>query len=442
MNVHSIKSRIKFSQLKLLLNDLKYNFDIIALVETNLDEGTGDFYNLGDSYKTYHNIRSRSGGSSVVFIRKSIDSSQEYISDEDEIEFTVIKLIRENINFCLTYRPPVNSAVKYEKFFERLDFVLGKFKQTILVGDMNINLLCPVNPNQLFYTNLLNSHNFSILNLINSQMVTRVDTDTIIDHAATDLEGCDMVILLGDDTLSDHRFVIIGIGEGVAISSAGAEVETYTIINYSKLSKSLPQLEHSADFNTFCLDLHAKVKENTRTRPVSSKIDNPHLYPYFTEELKKVRKLRNKFYILKNKYPTIDFYKTNFIHYKYLLLKNLEIEKQKYYSSEIKKVIKKPKKLWAKMREIMTHKKSANDKISIILKHDNTLYESPNQVSAIINDFFAGVGSKITNNIPINLNYTIGFFLYFFTPLEVPMLDYTKSRVLILNLVSVWLHHI
>ena len=185
MNVNSIKSREKFLQFKDLLLDLNINFDIIALMETNLDEETDTFYNLRDFYKAYHNVRSRSGGSSVIFVKNSRISSQEYISKNEEIEFLIIKLIKENINICLVYLPPVNSAAKFDSFFEKLEFVLRVYKNTIMVGDTNMNLLCSVSPNQLNYTNLLASHSFSILNYINSRMVTRVD--------ATDLENCDML---------------------------------------------------------------------------------------------------------------------------------------------------------------------------------------------------------------------------------------------------------
>ena len=174
--------------------------------------------------------------------------------------------------------------------------------------------------------------------------------------------------------MSDHRYILIGLRTNVEIGKASIAEETYPIMNYFRLSKKLPKLEQSIDFNTFCTNLNIEANRNICMRPISKKIENLHLYPYFTEEIKTIRKLRNKFYRLKNKHPNIAFYKTNFIHYKYLLLKKLESERQKYYSAEISKVVDNPKKLWVKIREIVTHKKNFNEKTSIILKHNNILY--------------------------------------------------------------------
>ena len=65
-NVNSIKADATFSKFEDFQGDLNCNFDVIILVETNLDKGTEMFYELA-GYNSYHNNRDREGGSLVIY---------------------------------------------------------------------------------------------------------------------------------------------------------------------------------------------------------------------------------------------------------------------------------------------------------------------------------------------------------------------------------------
>ena len=360
LNVNSIKQ--KFQIFKDLLVELDYNFDVIVLVETKLDRGSGKFYNLGDNYKSYHNIRHRSGGGSVIFVKESIDSSLEFKCNQDEIEFTIIKLIKLNMNICAIYRPPINSNKAYEDYFKKLEHVINRFDKIILVGDININLLTAKNDSvRLEYVNILNSNNYSILNSINRDMATRITekTNTIIDHAVTNIEDVHMKFTLGENTVGDHKFIILEIKKLSLMPTKGLlKFAAYKTIDSKKISTYLNTLNiESTDFDQFHKDFCHKVAELTKTKTIKENTKKER-YPFYSESLESIKKLRNKFYKLKKNNTNIQFYKFQFKFYKYLLIKKLETEKRKYFSLQISKVLHEPRKLWQKINEIMTDKKN------------------------------------------------------------------------------------
>ena len=407
LNANSVKH--KFDKFKELLTDLKCDFDVVVLVETKLDKGTGKFYNLGDKYKSYHNIRHRSGGGSVIFVKESISSSMEFICNRDEIEFILIKLIKLNVNICSIYRTPINSLAALNKFYNKLDYILSKFKNMIIVSDTNINLLNATNRDiQLDYKNLIESNNnYSILNLINYNMATPItDTSaTIIDHALTDIQDSKITFSLGENDVGDHKFIIIEIQNEFFLSLKSKETgETYNLTDSKKLSSYLKTINIATNFDNIHKEFCKKSAECTVTKIISPR-NNHNNYPYYTVKLEKIRKLRNKFYKLKKNYPTVQYYKDQFKYYKYLLIKDLISEKTKFHSQQISNVLLEPRKLWQTMNEIMTGKKKTSGTNNIILSLDNVIYDDPTDVSDIINEFFSSVGVNIRKNIPLNHKY-------------------------------------
>ena len=63
------------------------------------------------------------------------------------------------------YGPQINSITALNKFYKKLEYILSNFKNIIIVGDTNNNLLNTTNRDiQQDYKNMIESNNYSILN--------------------------------------------------------------------------------------------------------------------------------------------------------------------------------------------------------------------------------------------------------------------------------------
>ena len=251
-NVNSIKATATFALFETFLSELNVDFDVIILCETKLDKGSENFYQL-KGYTSFHNIRDREGGGTVIYIKDSLQPERKFKCSQDEIEFLLIFLKTVNINICSIYRPPLNLNTSYQNFFIKYEHVLNKFKNMITFGDININILKSDSATTLQYINLINSNNFEILNKISSQMATRTTdyTDTIIDHITSDIQTHKYTLCLGDSPDSDHRFLILGIKSPQNYTSPNKTI-SFEQINFAKISKNLNTIiMHSNNFNDF-----------------------------------------------------------------------------------------------------------------------------------------------------------------------------------------------
>ena len=150
------------------------------------------------------------------------------------------------------------------------------------------------------------------------------------------------------------------------LSNKSPEIyKTYKITDTKTISNYLKTVNTDSDMNDFHIELANKFAECTITKTIKP-TPNFNNYPYYTSELEKIRKLRNKFYKLKKTHQSIEYYNDQFKHYKYLLIKQIELEKRKYYSHQISKVLHEPRQLWKKMHEIMTDKKQSSSIKNII----------------------------------------------------------------------------
>ena len=142
-----------FEHLSILLNELKYEFDVIGLTETWHTE-TSAF--LPKTLKNYHDYEftlglSQNGGCGV-YIKNNInfksraDLSITFNHNNEEFESTLIEILNQNssnIIIGVVYRHPtgndVNSFINYLK--TTLKTTNKEKKKLIIMGDFNIDLL-------------------------------------------------------------------------------------------------------------------------------------------------------------------------------------------------------------------------------------------------------------------------------------------------------------
>jgi Endonuclease-reverse transcriptase len=191
------------------------------------------------------------------------------------------------------YNPPNHNGKNFLDFFSKW---LDKFRNLIICGDFNINLLRSDVHYVSDYINIIQASGYFVLNKISSETSTRwsCTTRTLIDHVITDLITDKYILAIGDTYLSDHKYLILNINKFVK----NPKIEYYPKVNFALLRDRAI----SADLNSMNFDEFHNFLMS----------DDDYYKTWFPDELKPLTKQRDKFYRLKKKFPRNTFYITQF----------------------------------------------------------------------------------------------------------------------------------
>lgn len=211
MNIRSIKN--KMSELSAIINSYKHTIHVIVISETWLHDNETQFYNI-QQYEAFHNTRPTTAGGVSIFIHNSLKGNIIYndTTDYNNILGIEIKYTNQKMHIFGIYKQPQSNTIH---FLTHLEATLNTFKNSIYIGDFNINILKNNNEvRQYMETVVSNGH--IILNKIDQIHATRLnktDGGTIIDHVITDNIKSTYSLSLYDTPITDHRYMHITINK-------------------------------------------------------------------------------------------------------------------------------------------------------------------------------------------------------------------------------------
>jgi hypothetical protein len=162
-------------------------------------------------------------------------------------------------------------------------------------------------------------------------------------------------IITGDNVLSDHRFLIVSCNINNNNNNNHNKSHTadkFTKINYEKVAKNLISLKTDS-FDNF----HNSLQDSYRTNSIivykNKKYSNNR--PWFDDNLRTLKAIRDKFYKLSRKFSHVLSLKDDFHYYKKLLSKQIVSSKSRFFSEKLEKNIGNPKKIWSCIGEIINN---------------------------------------------------------------------------------------
>ena len=194
-NIRSIRSN--FIDFQAYIASLETEFHVILLVETWLEKQINNGFEL-PSYISYDVFRSSHGGGLKLYISSSFRSAKInelcQVNESFESLFAKITIGHSNkINLGCIYRIPSSPInVFNDEFFNNYLSQFGQ-QNTIIMGDLNINLFNPHNINAIddYLHNFL-ALNFKPLMLYPTRIQRDDDNDIIscslIDHIFTNID--------------------------------------------------------------------------------------------------------------------------------------------------------------------------------------------------------------------------------------------------------------
>ena len=409
-NIRSLSANFDlFHGLSKILNK---RFGIISFTESWLTNNNKQLYKI-PGYSDFHSLRTdgRRGGGLSIYISNEFDAkliSHSTIS-LNYIETLFIEIEKGNtkILVALIYKPPHCVDNQFiDKLTELIHKNLNKkYKEVILTGDFNYNLLNYENDNNVMY--FMNS-------LTSLSFVPVITKPTrISDHSATLLDNIYLLnpqnftsgIIIND--ISDHLPIFIVKYKIFSPSNPNNNIEIqYRVINENTI-ENLCNTLYSYDFSDIensnnCSESLDKLTEviNNTYRTCCPIINRTISYksikkPWITKDIIHHIKKRQNYYIL---------YRKNIIskevYQKYRNFVTLEIRKSKikYYNNKFEEVKRDIKQTWRLINNVLKPKSNKQNVIRKIVENDVT-YVNSKEIGDKINDFFVNIGRNIAESV-------------------------------------------
>lgn len=396
----------KLSNLEILLNQFHNFFKIVVISETWLTNETANLIKLNNYNFVYKNRTNKRGGGVGMFIKQDVKyiENDDSIFDDDDIDMLCVDIEEQStspgktLKVIAIYRPP---NYKFEFFINKIELILNHLKpsdNTLIIGDLNVNLLDNNSNNSKDFQNLLFSHCYSPL--INLPTRITSNTSSLIDNIFTNLhQYCESGIIVSD--FSDH-FPVYAIIENFKTVSIDDQIskrkinKMTTFLIKEALSIETWQSvinEHNIDVacSKFYKILNEILDKYAPLRPQKRK----NKKAWITNDIIKLSHKQYKLYKKAISSPNIVNVKKYRQFRNYFTSMKRKAEKI-YFQQKFEEAKRSSKQKWVIINEIM-NRNTNNNNINK-LKVDNKIVENTEEICNIFNKYFIDVTEKLLEN--------------------------------------------
>lgn len=162
VNIRSLRG--KLLDFYAFISSFKSTIHVIILSETWLYSQEKEFINL-IGYNAFHSTSDYSRALGVsIFVIEDLLANVVHEDSSNYSNILIVQLSQLKINICGVYKNESNCD--NDLFLNNLNFVLYKFKNCLVFGDFNLNLLDTANNNVSTYNNVIDTNGFIFLNKI------------------------------------------------------------------------------------------------------------------------------------------------------------------------------------------------------------------------------------------------------------------------------------
>lgn len=452
-NIRSISANL--SSLLAFTSALNFDFPIIGLSETWLNEDTAPFFQIPNfNSVNVHRTKRRGGGVSLL-IRNTLRFKRrpdlDLMTDHCECVFAELLSLKEfrlknhspRVLIGTIYHPPNSN---FDEFHESLRVILSVIqregKTCYLMGDFNLHMVeHESNAQGQALLDLLHSNLF--LPLIDKPTRVCSTSSSLIDNIFTNHVSGDLVNGVFHTDVSDHFPVFtLLFPETNLITQQTVKYRVFSERNKARF-QSLLQDEsweavlQQADIASAYSLFASKLNDIFQTSfPLHTKIPNLHRScrkPWVTREIKILLRRKNKLFSIFRARPTLD----NEIRYKSMkaqmrtILRNAEKD---YYSNQLNEHRNNVKRTWDILNELIGKPKNKSVPPEIVTEQ-GTVSDTADIVEEF-NNYFVEIGQRISSELPSDdtdaaeslSNRTIGNSM-FFTPATEMEIEKCISRL-------------
>ena len=412
-NIRSARQNLNSAEL--FLHNLGFEFKIIALTETWLNDTNCDLYSLNGYNLECKNRTDKTGGGVALLINSEINYTvrNEISIFVDGFESLFIELPKcftvdnRAVIIGVVYRPPGGAINDFNtKLAEVTSKLKVENKLIYVVGDFNINLL-NADSHQLTSDFLDVMYSTSFFPLINRPTRVTDQSATLIDNIfSNDILDTSHFngVLLSD--ITDH-YPVFTINSGI-MKKSGASFIKRRNINAASIKRFKDALSNT-NWDIVLRNSDAKTsfesfyetfsKEYSECFPMKqSKVGYTNRKPWLTNGLKSAIDTKNKLFYTMRKNPT-EINTLNYKSYKYFLTKLLRKKERDYYDTLLDKYKSNLKKSWNVIKSVINRHKTKNA-MEMSIRVNDSVIKDGKLIADNFNRFFVNVGPNLSRLIP------------------------------------------
>lgn len=415
-------------ELIVYLEQFRETFDVIVLSETfnvldiNLFRING--YNVIYSEGNYNK-----NDGVLVHIKESIPYTYSLIKLGESTGIK-IQFIYNNKSFIISavYRPPSTNIELFNKQLWEYLAGLGDCECSVLVGDINIDILSEERYVHS-YMDILNSQGYC--SCINKHTRIEGQSKSCLDHFFIRFkEDIEILPILNTQKITDHSPIMLLLKIEQKLNKINNEKIVHKrYINYNLLRQDLrlenwQVLENETNIHEatklFITKLKYYIAKNTKIIKMKAKTDVKRKEWITNELISKINE-KNKLYNAVVSNPSDQHLLAHYKNFKNALTNKIKQVKLQYYKKQIDKSSKSCKSLWDTVNKIC-NKSTVKNTIKQIQVNGNQVTDMF-QVCNEFNKYYSRVGQDYASKITVPVNYTenkvINGSSIFLTPVDV-----------------------
>ena len=285
-------------------------FDILCIQETKIDRSFPDSQFAIAGYNMYRRDRKKGGGGIMVYVRKSLPSYRLKIkTNETEAILVDFQAGKQHISLLCGYKlPSVNNNIFVDEMYTLLDAAISNRPNIICLGDLNCDILHPLDNSKEGRTWLDICDIYDLKNLITVPTRISCTKQSCTDIIATNVPAFELQSGTLEPGLSDHKLVYTNLNRKVMKPTTFfTKARCFKNFNEQAFNKDLERVPFNVahifdDVNDICwaweklytnvLDVHAPIKSK-RCRNAAGK--SKFITPEIKKEMWKRNALKRKF---------------------------------------------------------------------------------------------------------------------------------------------------
>ncbi len=452
-NIQSLSANNE--NLQILLYNLNFNFDIIALSETWHNKGNTDQL-LALSLQGYQSFQGVAGNSknggcgfyikdNIEFeIRKDLNKTIK----SDNSEFETFWIQSGNSVFGVIYNHPRKLP---SDFLNYLDSTLKKLskenKEITLLGDFNLDLIKfdKINVVEQFI-NLMFSNYYQPVILQPTRYIDN-SRPSLIDNIFVNSLGLKAVSGNLINKISDHmpNFLILEktIPKNNKLSVIKRNFKNFNEndfitdvkqLNFDNLNNTQnPQNNIDIKYDYFHNNILQIIEKHAPLQPLSKKKKKQLLKPWITKGILKSITVKNKLYkkFLKSK---DSFWYQRYKYYRNMLHRLIKNSKRLHYNSYFESFKTNSKMIWKGINDLINKSSTSRKTEATSIKVNGNIIKDPKQVANKFTDYFTNVAKSLVDKLGTsNSNFKdylkdpIAESIMLFPVTEVEVLDQINS---------------
>ena len=407
LNIRSLRGKIGVFTDFIDLNVNK--FHIIILNETWLREGEQKFFNLPE-YESFHSVRRKIGGGVAIFVLKSFsDANLVECFEEDNCNYLTVNILNHNFNVFTSYRPP---DANVSDFLKHVDSILEKSNDLFFYTDSNLDLFKQESVFTKRFLETIENNGHNVMNSTKKEFFTRLNRlgndNTCIDQICSNfLHDRSYSFFIDDnpDLETDHKALFLSfLIEPKKFSKSKFIV--YEKINHDSIKNQGQLLQiPSESLEQLSLGISKVFELNT----LSIRVKNRFLKPYMTNEILKLRKIRDRYASLSKKFPNdqslLASYKSHHNKVVSLLKKSKKAHYKKVFFPEVPNY----RIMWKHLNALLRNKAIHETSFLSMLKIDGNYITNRLIMADALNCYFINGVEEIRNSIINDSNLSNAF---------------------------------